>query len=128
MKKNYIIIPYSMLSMNITPRAILLYGIIFKLTTNMKKETFATNTYFAKQLDTTNRTINNLLVELENNKCIKIRQDETNKNLRYITPLIINELPVYFTTENKEENNLKENNFKATEEQQEALRSFYNKI
>lgn len=92
-KIEFLMIPYKMLKMDITPRALLLYGIIYKLSASMKHDSYATNKYFMKELDvSSNKTIYNLLEELEKKDCISIRYDETNPNIRYITPKITNEV------------------------------------
>lgn len=103
-KIEFLMIPYKMLKMEITPRALLLYGIIYKLSASMKHDSYATNKYFMKELDVnSNKTIYNLLDELEKKDCISIRYDEQNPNIRYITPKITNEVKV-ISDENPKKN------------------------
>ena len=86
--KDFILIPKEILQKNITPRACLLFGIIYKLSATI---CYATNNYFKRELNLkSERTINNLLNELKEHDCIKIEYDETNPNIRYLTPLITN--------------------------------------
>lgn len=86
--KDFILIPKEILQKDLTPRACLLYGIIYKLSATI---CYATNNYFKRELNLkSERTINNLLQELKEHECIKIEYDETNSNIRYLTPLITN--------------------------------------
>lgn len=90
--KNYIMIPEYLLQLDLTPRACLLYGIIYKISSGELNETFASPRYFAKILKVEERTIKNLIKELEEKKCISTRTDETNKYIKYIKTLIIKEV------------------------------------
>lgn len=90
--KNYIMIPEYLLELDLTPRACILYGIIYKLSSGELNETFASPNWFARKLKVETRTIKNLLKELVEKKCISIREDEINKSIKYIKPLIIKEV------------------------------------
>lgn len=89
----FIQIPTKLIQYNINSTSMILYGVIYKMSFAMTQETFATNSYFAKQCNCSERTISRCLAELKENNCISIRQDLDNPNIRYIKPLIINEIP-----------------------------------
>lgn len=114
--KNYIIIPEYLLELDLTPRACILYGIIYKLSSGELNETFASPSYFARKLKVEIRTIKNLLKELIDKNCISIREDETNKSIKYIKPLIIKEI-IYI-----------EETQKGTTETPKILKDFVNNI
>lgn len=103
----FIQIPTKLIQYNINPTSMILYGVIYKMSFAMTQETYATNSYFAKQCNCSERTITRCIAELKENNCISIRQDLDNPNIRYIKPLIINEVPYKIIT--RKEQKLREN-------------------
>lgn len=79
----YLKIPFGMLKLNISSKALLLYGIILNL--SYRNDMYATNAYLAKTLDCSVRTIQMCLKELEEKGCIEIYEVG---NSRRIRPLI----------------------------------------
>lgn len=108
-KKNingeFIQIPTKLIQYNISATSMILYGVIYKMSFAMTQETFATNSYFAKLCNCSERTITRCLKELKDNNCIAEREDKDNKNIRYLLPKIINEVPYKIT---KKEQKLRE--------------------
>lgn len=88
MTNRYIKIPYDMIAMGFSGKALILYGIILNLA--FRDDVYATNGYLANCLNCTVRQVQNLLKELEQGKAIEMK--ESNKGHRLIKPLIINEL------------------------------------
>ena len=90
--KDFIMIPLKMLKMDMSSASILLYGLILKMSYGDSEETYATNKTFAKYINKSERMVYRYIEELQKNKCIEIRYDEENPNIRYIKPLILNEI------------------------------------
>ncbi len=84
----------SMLKIGLSSSALLLYGLLYKMSYTGWEGCYPTNKTLANTLGLTPRSINLLLNELLEHKCISIRYDEENKNLRWIKCLISNEVPI----------------------------------
>ncbi len=93
-KKEFLNIPMSMLHKGFSSSALLLYGLIYKMSYTGWEGCYPTNKTLAQTLGLTPRSINLLLNELLEKKAISIRYDSENKNLRWIKPLISNEVPI----------------------------------
>jgi len=93
-KKEFLNIPMSMLHKGFSSSALLLYGLIYKMSYTGWEGCYPTNKTLAQTLGLTPRSINLLLNELLEKKAISIRYDSQNKNLRWIKPLISNEVPI----------------------------------
>lgn len=93
-KKEFLNIPMSMLHKGFSSSALLLYGLIYKMSYTGWEGCYPTNKTLAQTLGLTPRSINLLLNELLDKKAISIRYDSENKNLRWIKPLISNEVPI----------------------------------
>ena len=93
-KKEFLNIPMSMLKIGLSSSALLLYGLLYKMSYTGWEGCYPTNKTLANTLGLTPRSINLLLNELLEHKCISIRYDEENKNLRWIKCLISNEVPI----------------------------------
>lgn len=99
-RKEFLTIPFSMLNGEYSANAMVLYGIIYKMSASDLNGCYPTNAYFAKLMNVNERTITRILKELIDKKAISIRQDEDNKNLRWIKPLITTEIPFYKNNNN----------------------------
>ncbi len=93
-KKEFLNIPMSMLKMGFSSSALLLYGLLYKMSYLGWDGCYPTNKTLADTLGLTPRSINLLLKELLDKGAIRIRFDENNKNLRWIKCLISNEVPI----------------------------------
>lgn len=93
-KKEFLNIPMSMLKMGISSSALLLYGLLYKMSFVGWQGCYPSNKTLADTLDLKPRTITLLLTELKDKGAISIRFDDENKNLRWIKPLITNEVPI----------------------------------
>jgi len=93
-KKEFLNIPMSMLKMGFSSSALLLYGLLYKMSYLGWDGCYPTNKTLADTLGLTPRSINLLLKELLEKGAIRIRFDENNKNIRWIKPLISNEVPI----------------------------------
>ena len=96
-KKEFLNIPMSMLKMGFSSSALLLYGLLYKMSYLGWEGCYPSNRTLGDTLNLKPRTINLLLKELLDKKAISIRFDEQNKNLRWIKPLISNEVPLETT-------------------------------
>lgn len=92
-KKEFLNIPMAMLKKGFSSSALLLYGLIYKMSYT-GWDCYPTNKTLADTLGLTARSINLLLNELLEKGAISIRYDTENKNLRWIKPLISNEVPL----------------------------------
>ncbi len=99
MQKSFLAVPTSMLNQGYSSTALLLYGLIYKLSASDFSECFPTNSYIAKMLGVNTRSISRLLNELKEKNAISIRIDSDNKNLRWIKPLITLEVPILMEKE-----------------------------
>lgn len=102
-RKEFLTIPYSMVGKGYSMASMVLYGIIYKLSANGYEGCYPSNKYFGKLLDLSERQITRLISELEQKGAISIRQDENNKNLRWLKPLIATEVPYYSRVKNEGE-------------------------
>ena len=84
MIERYIKIPLELLKTGLSGNALILYGIILNL--SFRDDVYATNGYFAKQLNVSVRQIQNLLSELKEHGAIDIYEK---KSQRFIKPLVM---------------------------------------